>query len=58
MSVNDICEELNLEQSLISHHLNNMKLKGILNCSKEGKSRLYYLVLDEVLTVIKCMQKF
>lgn len=57
MSVNEICEALNLEQSLISHHLNNMKLKGILDCSREGKNRYYFLILDEVLTVINCMEK-
>ena len=57
LSVNEICEALSVEQSLISHHLNNMKLKGILDSSKEGKNRNYYLVLDEVLTVINCMEK-
>ena len=57
MSVNEICEALNLEQSLISHHLTNMKLKGIINCSKEGKSRYYYITLKEILTVLSCMEK-
>jgi ArsR family transcriptional regulator len=55
MSVNEICEELNLEQSLISHHLKTMKAKGIVDCSKNGKVRNYFLSLDEVLTVINCM---
>ncbi|PCJ26789.1 MAG: transcriptional regulator [Flavobacteriales bacterium] len=57
MSVNEICEALGLEQSLISHHLNNMKLKGVLDCDKEGNSRYYFVVLEEVLTVINCMEK-
>jgi len=57
MSVNDICETLHLEQSLVSHHLNTMKLKGILTCSKEGTSRYYSVALAEVLTVIGCMEK-
>ena len=56
MSVSEICETLNLEQSLISHHLNNMKLKGILNSTRQGKNRYYHLELEEVLTVINCMQ--
>lgn len=57
MTVNDICEALNLEQSLVSHHLNNMKIKGILTCTKNGKNRIYSVALDEVLTVIGCMEK-
>ncbi len=57
MSVNEICKALNLEQSLVSHHLNTMKLKGILTCSKQGTSRYYSVALEEVLTVIACMEK-
>ena len=57
MSVNQICETLGLEQSLISHHLSNMKLKGILDCTKDGKNRYYHLALNEVLNVISCMHK-
>jgi len=57
MSVSEICETLDLEQSLISHHLSNMKLKGILECTKEGKNRYYHLALNEVLNVISCMHK-
>ena len=55
MSVNEICDALDLEQSLISHHLKNMKAKGIVDCVKEGKTRSYYLSLEEVLTVVNCM---
>ncbi len=57
MSVNDICEKCEVEQSLISHHLNNMKLKGIVSSQREGKSIYYSIKLDEVLTVINCMSK-
>ena len=57
MSVNEICEALDVEQSIISHHLKNMKQKGILDFHKEGKSSHYYVLLQEVLTVINCMQK-
>ena len=55
LSVNEICEALDLEQSLISHHLKNMKEKGIVDCVKNGKIRNYFLALEEVLTVIDCM---
>ena len=57
LSVNDICEQLDLEQSLVSHHLNNMKLKGILESKREGKNIYYSLLLQEVATVIECMSK-
>ena len=57
LSVNDLVEELEVEQSLISHHLNNMKLKGILESRREGKNIFYSLKLKEVITVVECMQK-
>ena len=40
LSVSDICEQLDSEQSLTSHHLQNMKLKGILSSKKEGRQVL------------------
>ncbi len=55
MSVNDIVEKCNTEQSLISHHLSNMKLKGILESRRDGKQIFYSIKLQEVLNVIECM---
>ena len=40
LSVNEICDALNCEQSLISHHLINMKLRGILQSKKDGLIKL------------------
>lgn len=56
LSVNEICEKLNAEQSLISHHLTNMKLKRILGSSREGKNVYYFLKMKEVVKVIDCME--
>jgi DNA-binding transcriptional ArsR family regulator len=56
LSVNEICEKLNGEQSLVSHHLTNMKLKGILGSSREGKNIYYHLKMKEVVKVIECME--
>jgi len=56
LSVNEICEKLNAEQSLVSHHLTNMKLKGILGSSREGKNIYYFLKMQEVVKVIACME--
>lgn len=57
LCVNDICEQLESEQSLTSHHLSHMKLSGILGSNREGKKIYYYLKLKEVITVINCMNK-
>lgn len=56
MSVNEIAEKLNLEQSLTSHHLNNMKIKGILQSEREGKNMYYSIKLEEVIKVIACIE--
>jgi len=55
LSVNEICQALNSEQSLTSHHLSNMKLKGILSSSREGKNIYYNLKMKEVVKVLACM---
>lgn len=56
LSVNDICEQLKSEQSLTSHHLSNMKLKGILGSKREGQRVYYYLKLTELTSILKCME--
>ena len=56
-SVNQSCEALNSEQSLTSHHLQNMKLKGILGSRREGKNIYYHLKVKEVTSVITCIEK-
>jgi len=55
LCVNEICDTLNSEQSLTSHHLSNMKLSGILGSSREGKNMFYFLKMPEVITVLNCM---
>ncbi len=56
LSVNEISARLDAEQSLVSHNLLNMKLKGILESRREGKNIYYRLKLKEVLKVIECME--
>ena len=56
LSVNEICENLGSEQSLTSHHLSNMKLKGILSSSRVGKNIYYSLRLREVSKVVDCIE--
>ena len=55
MSVNDICGKLGAEQSLISHHLTNMRKSSVLGCRREGKSVMYTLELKELEKVVECV---
>lgn len=56
MSVNDITAYLGLEQSLTSHHLSNLKMKGILGSKREGKNIFYFLRMKEVPEIIKVLE--
>lgn len=56
LTVSDICEKLDSEQSLTSHHLQNMKLKGILSAKKEGRNVLYSLKERDVSLIIECLE--
>lgn len=57
MSVNDITAYLGLEQSLTSHHLANLKMKGVLGSKREGKQIFYFLKLKEVVELIATLEK-
>lgn len=56
LSVNDICKMLGKEQSLTSHHLHNMRTKGILSVKREGRSMLYSLKERDVSLIIECLE--
>ena len=56
LTVNEICEALDVDQSLCSHHLSNMKLKGVLGCQRDGRHMYYFLKLREVTKVIDCIE--
>lgn len=56
LMVNEICETLNCEQSLISHHLINMKLRGILQSHKDGLNVYYSLKEREITNLLTCIE--
>jgi ArsR family transcriptional regulator len=56
LSVTEICDKLDLEQSLTSHHLLNMKVKGILASERDGKHIFYSIKLQEVKKIINCIE--
>ena len=55
LSVSELSERLNVEQSMLSHHLSGMKLKGMLSSHREGKNIFYALKMREVIDVIQCL---
>lgn len=55
MSVTEICTALGTEQSLTSHHLQNMRLKGLLSVKREGRSMMYSLKERDVSLIIDCL---
>ncbi len=56
LSVSEICERLGTEQSLTSHHLQNMRLKGILSVKRDGRSMLYSLKERDVSLIVECLE--
>jgi DNA-binding transcriptional ArsR family regulator len=57
MSVNEICAKTDCEQSLVSHHLSNMKLKGLLSSRREGTSIRYALKEKNLVAILGCIDK-
>jgi DNA-binding transcriptional ArsR family regulator len=55
LNVSTIYKNLNAEQSLISHHLINMRDKGILDIRRSGKNIYYFLVDSSVADIIDCI---
>lgn len=56
MNVSDIGERLKCEQSLLSHHLTDMRAKGILNCRREGKNCFYSLKNKQITRILDCIK--
>ncbi|HOP03510.1 MAG TPA: metalloregulator ArsR/SmtB family transcription factor [Tenuifilaceae bacterium] len=55
MSVTQIHEKLNLEQSTTSHHLGILKDKGVLACKREGKHTFYFLKDNSLAKIMACL---
>ncbi|HKK89684.1 MAG TPA: metalloregulator ArsR/SmtB family transcription factor [Saprospiraceae bacterium] len=56
LSVTEICQKLDAEQSLVSHHLQNMRIKGLLSSKKDGRKVLYTLKERDVSLIIECLE--
>ena len=56
LTVTEICHMLDSEQSLTSHHLQNMRFKGLLSVKREGRKMLYSLKERDVSLIIECLE--
>ena len=57
LSVTEIHQLLNIEQSTASHHLGILKDKGVLASIRKGKNNLYYLKRKNLSQLIKCISE-
>lgn len=57
MSVSEMLAGIGCEQSLLSHHLTDMRAKGILQCRKSGKHCFYSLKNPHVTQIVECVLK-
>jgi len=57
MTVTEIHDLLDIEQSTTSHHLGILKDKGVLASHREGKNTYYYLRHDKLTNIIDCLNK-
>ena len=56
LSVSEICESMGSEQSLTSHHLQNMRLKGLLSVKRDGRNMFYSLKERDISLIIECLE--
>lgn len=56
MNVTEIQESLDMEQAVVSHHLNILKDKNILSCRREGKNKIYSLKDKKLFNILTCIQ--
>lgn len=54
-TVSELMEGMDCEQSLLSHHLTDMRAKGILQCRKSGKNNYYSLKDRRFSNVLRCL---
>lgn len=57
MNVSEICKELGVEQSKISHALSSLKSCNIIKSEKKGKERIYSLNKNTIVPMLKLIDK-
>ncbi|MBD1397074.1 winged helix-turn-helix transcriptional regulator [Pontibacter sp. JH31] len=56
LTVSQLQEVLQIEQSLLSHHLTNMRDKGIVETRRQGKNVFYFLTDTTISDIIACIK--
>ena len=54
-SVGELKSNLNIEQSLLSHHLGNLKASEIISTRKEGRVIYCQIQKESVIQVLQCL---
>ncbi len=57
LNVSQICDELGLEQTHISHNLRCLAFCGLVTASREGKSRIYSINEQTILPLLQIADK-
>lgn len=55
LTVSQLCDAVSCEQSLVSHHLTDMRAKGILKVRREGKNMYYSLNDKNITNILRCI---
>jgi ArsR family transcriptional regulator len=53
LTVSQICARLEIEQSLVSHHLASMRNKGVLKADREGINISYSILDPKVIDIVE-----
>ena len=57
-SVSELMEVVGCEQSLLSHHLTDLRAKGILNSRREGQRNFYSLNNKQIIPLLECLLNY
>ena len=57
LTVTQIHELLEIEQSTTSHHLGILKDKGVLSSKREGKNTFYFLKYKNLTQIVDCLNQ-
>jgi ArsR family transcriptional regulator len=57
LSVGELSEKLNVEQSVISHALSSLKHCSIVQCEQKGKKKIYSLNKETTVPLLNLVDK-
>ena len=57
LTVTEIHELLQIEQSTTSHHLGILKDKGVLSSKREGKNTFYFMKHEKLSNIVDCISQ-